>query len=84
MYFGGYPGQHSYPTVTQRAFEGCIDNVTVDEKPVDLTQAVETRYTLVGCPSAQFDQVIATFGDSGYVQLSPADIPRTRKYSSFS
>ena len=84
MYFGGYPGPHSYPTVTQRAFEGCIDNVTVDEKPVDLTQAVETRYTVVGCPSAQFEQVIATFGDEGYLQLSPADIPRPCKLTWYS
>jgi len=77
MYFGGYPGDHEYSSVTNKAFEGCIEGVTIDQAPVDLTQAVETRYTVVGCPTAQFAPTVATFFGQGYLQVSSADSPVT-------
>lgn len=75
MYWGGYPGEHGYPDVSNRAFEGCLEQVAIDQAPVDLTQAVESRYTVVGCPSSQFAPTVATFFGQGYVQVSSADSP---------
>jgi laminin alpha 3/5 len=75
MYFGGYPGEHEFASVSKKSFEGCIEQVTIDQAPVDLTQAVETRYTVVGCPSSQFAPTVATFFGQGYLQVSSADSP---------
>lgn len=80
MYWGGYPGEHGYPGVSNRAFEGCIEQVAIDQAPVDLTQAVESRYTVVGCPSSQFAPTVATFFGQGYVQVSSADSPVSGKH----
>ena len=76
MYFGGYPGQHEYSQVTNNDFEGCIDEVLIDDYVVDMTKAVDTRDTMVGCPASQVD-LVATFYGEGFLKVqsgvSPSD-----------
>jgi len=84
VYFGGYPGKHSYSEVTNKDFEGCIEDVLVERRPLDLTEAVETRSTIVGCPASYFAPSIATFSGNGYIQVDAADAPVSGKYIYFS
>ena len=52
LYFGGYPPNltHEYKTVTQRGFEGCIDEVMIGETSVDLSRNVQAYGVVPGCP----------------------------------
>ncbi|XP_046389625.1 laminin subunit alpha [Ischnura elegans] len=50
VYFGGYPGDHHFITVTNRDFDGCIDLVHIDSTPVDLSQNLEALGVTPGCP----------------------------------
>ena len=52
LYFGGYPPNltHQYPTVTQKGFEGCIDDVIIHETSVDLSKNVQAFGVAPGCP----------------------------------
>lgn len=78
MYFGGYPGKHDYPEVTNKDFDGCIDNVVINENSIDLTEATDTRYTMIGCPVSQVEQV-ATFHGDGYLKVPFGDTPTDGK-----
>lgn len=50
MYLGGYPGHHNFPTVTNIDFDGCIDEVSFDITPVDLSIQLEAFDVTPGCP----------------------------------
>lgn len=52
LYFGGYPPNltHYYPLVTQKGFEGCIDNVVIHETSVDLVKNLQAFGVVPGCP----------------------------------
>lgn len=50
MYFGGFPNQHSYREVTNTDFDGCIDEVTINGNPVDLSQNMQAYGVTPGCP----------------------------------
>lgn len=75
MYFGGYPGDHDFLDVTNLDFEGCIKDVYIENLPVYLSEAVEARYTVVGCPSSGFEPSVASFYGQGFVQVSSAASP---------
>lgn len=75
MYFGGYPGNHEFLDVTNKDFEGCIKDVSIEGSPVYLSDAVETRYTVVGCPSSRFEPSVASFYGHGYVEIPSATSP---------
>lgn len=75
MYFGGYPGDHGFGDVTSKDFEGCISDVNIDSIPVYLSEAVETRYTVLGCPSSRFEPSVASFYGQGYIQVPTAAQP---------
>ena len=51
MYFGGYPGQHTFAEVTNIDFDGCIDNVQISGTPVDLSLNHESFGVVAGCPA---------------------------------
>lgn len=51
VYFGGYPPiKHTYKSVTQVGFEGCIDEVRFQETSVDLTKNFNATGVVSGCP----------------------------------
>lgn len=52
LYFGGYPPilTHQYPNVTQKGFEGCIDDVLIGETSVHLSENVQAFGVVPGCP----------------------------------
>jgi hypothetical protein len=50
VYFGGYPGNHNYPAVTNIDFDGCIDKVEFDTTPVDLSLESQAYGVTAGCP----------------------------------
>ena len=52
IYFGGFPGQHSYPEVTNVDFEGCISEVQISTRKVDLRANIDASpKVVVGCPA---------------------------------
>lgn len=50
IYFGGYPLQHAYKSITNDGFEGCIDQVIMSEIPVDLSGSTQAFGVMPGCP----------------------------------
>lgn len=54
MFFGGYPGEHDFKTVTNSGFDGCIDDVQVDATSVDLSKHVSAFGVTPGCPTQVF------------------------------
>jgi len=78
IYFGGYPGNHEFAEVTNKDFEGCLDDVLMEDYAVDLTKAVDTRDTMVGCPASQVD-LVATFYGDGYLKVDAAATPTDGK-----
>lgn len=68
MYFGGYPGQHKFMQVTNRGFEGCLDEIYLGDDLVDLRTAVDMRETVAGCPSSPVHLVASFFGD-GFIKV---------------
>lgn len=83
MYFGGYPGHHEFLDVTNKDFEGCLDHVTIENLPVLLSEAVETRYTMVGCPTPRFGPSVASFFGEGFVQVPTEASPVSGIFSNF-
>jgi laminin, alpha 3/5 len=67
IYFGGFPGDHSYPGVTNVGFDGCIDHVEFDSDPVDLTQQ-EAFGVSPGCTSKVASIVSFEERNPGYVR----------------
>ncbi|XP_065337904.1 laminin subunit alpha [Cloeon dipterum] len=67
MYFGGYPGDHSYPELTNIDFDGCIDEVVFDGELVDLTQTKSFGVS-PGCPSKVASIVSFNERQPGYVR----------------
>lgn len=72
MYFGGYPGEHSYAQVSNVDFDGCLDNVQISGTPVDLSQNLEAFGVVSACPEKVAN--IVSFKDSGYVTLPGVNI----------
>ena len=72
MYFGGYPGDHTFTEVTNINFDGCIDDVQISGTPVDLSQNIEAFGVFSGCP-VKVANVVSLFG-SGYVALPGVNI----------
>ncbi|KAG8228153.1 hypothetical protein J437_LFUL002807 [Ladona fulva] len=68
IYFGGYPGEHHFTSVTNIDFDGCIDNVHVDSTPVDLSQNIEALGVTPGCPVKVASIVSYLENLAGYIQ----------------
>lgn len=51
MYFGGYPGEHQFKSVSNVDFDGCIDGVLVDSTSVDLSKHITAFGISPGCPA---------------------------------
>lgn len=49
--FGGYPHKHNYPDVTQDKYDGCINNVTIMNEPIDLHSNIKEYDVTPGCPA---------------------------------
>jgi laminin alpha 3/5 len=50
IYFGGYKGQHTYLSVTQKPFKGCLKDVQFGTTGKDLNDNLEIKDVLPGCP----------------------------------
>ena len=74
MYFGGYPGSHSFREVTNVDFDGCIDEVQISGTPVDLSQHVEAFGVISGCPAKMANIVSFKEGGANYVALPGVNI----------
>ena len=74
VYFGGYPGRHSFAQVTNVDFDGCIDHVQISGTPVDLSQNIEAFEVLPGCPVKVANIVSFKGGRQGYVALPGVNI----------
>lgn len=51
MYFGGYPGKLNHTEITQKNFDGCIDEVYISGTPVDLSHHRQAYGVRPGCPT---------------------------------
>ncbi|KAL0280200.1 UNVERIFIED_CONTAM: hypothetical protein PYX00_001570 [Menopon gallinae] len=72
MFFGGYPGEHEFKTVTKTGFDGCIDDVLVDATSVDLSKHISAFGVTPGCPT-QFHSIVAfKEGQSAYIKYANA------------
>lgn len=49
FYFGGYVKRHDYPDVTNKGFDGCIDNVDAGN-PINLNSNYKAYGITPGCP----------------------------------
>lgn len=49
MYFGGHPDGISHPEITDKNFDGCIDNVFINSNPVALTRNIKAYGVRPGC-----------------------------------
>ena len=74
MYFGGYPGSHSFKEVTNVDFDGCIDEVQISGTPVDLSQNTEAFGVMAGCPTKTANIVSFKEGGANYVALPGVNI----------
>lgn len=68
MYFGGYPGSHFYPDVTNIDFDGCIDHVQIESATVDLSKNVKASGVSPGCPPKFVGQVSFSEKAPGYLR----------------
>lgn len=58
MYFGGYPGKLNHTEITQKNFDGCIDEVYISGTPVDLSRHRQAYGVRPGCPT-KFSTVLS-------------------------
>lgn len=58
MYFGGFPGKLNHTEITQRNFDGCIDDVYISGTPVDLSRHRQAYGVRAGCPT-KFSTVLS-------------------------
>uniref|UniRef100_W4VRR7 Putative response to misfolded protein n=1 Tax=Corethrella appendiculata TaxID=1370023 RepID=W4VRR7_9DIPT len=50
MYFGGFPGKINHTEVTNKHFDGCIDDVYISGTKVDLSLNLRAYDVRLGCP----------------------------------
>lgn len=58
MYFGGFPGKLNHTEITQKNFDGCIDDVHISGTPVDLSRHRQAYGVRPGCPT-KFSTVLS-------------------------
>lgn len=58
MYFGGFPGKHSFPDVTNVHFDGCIDNVEIWGTLIDLSNNKKVVGATPGCHDKVFSLLV--------------------------
>lgn len=68
MYFGGYPDGVSHPEITNKNFDGCIDDVFISGNPVSLSQNLKAYGVRPGC-ATKFSTVTSyPPGQPGYIR----------------
>jgi laminin alpha 3/5 len=78
-YFGGFKGQHTYPSVTQKPFKGCIKDVQFQTNTKDLNDNIEFKDVLPGCSevirSVSFrHDGSSSSSSSGYIAVSSSSL----------
>lgn len=70
IYVGGYPPniRHSYRTVSNVGFEGCIDEVVILDTTVNLSRNLQAFGVMAGCPVRFASLVSFEDGSPGYVR----------------
>ena len=51
MYIGGYPKKHEYSYLTNTDFSGCIKDVQIGQKAVNINEYVSAYTVKPGCPA---------------------------------
>ena len=73
IYIGGYPGNHEYGFVIPKVdFEGCIQDLQIDSKSLDLSKNIEATAKVVpGCPEAVSREasIIDAEKSGGYIAM---------------
>ncbi|XP_015117099.1 laminin subunit alpha [Diachasma alloeum] len=72
VYVGGYPPhiRHQHRSVSNVGFEGCIDQLSILDTPVDLTKNLQAFGVMPGCPT-RFASLVSFEEDApGYVRWS--------------
>lgn len=68
MYIGGFPERVFHSKAIGPNFEGCIDGVEIDSRPIDLSRNLQVFDALPGCPE-KFSSVVAFANDQyGYTR----------------
>ncbi|KAJ8668735.1 hypothetical protein QAD02_010398 [Eretmocerus hayati] len=76
VYFGGYPASVPNPyRITPVGFEGCIDDVSIQEITVDLTKNAKASGVVPGCPVKFASLVSFDSVHPGYVKWEHVDVP---------
>ncbi|KAL7292410.1 hypothetical protein TKK_0013999 [Trichogramma kaykai] len=77
VYFGGHlpTSTHPYKTVTQIGFEGCIDEVSMQEIVVDITKNLQAYGVVAGCPIKFASLVSFHAANPGYVKWDKVIVP---------
>lgn len=70
MVFGGYPQSHEFVgDVTNVDYDGCIDEVYITGRPVDLSENIKAYGVTPGCPVKVYDFMRSAFNVFVYSNL---------------
>ncbi|KRT80924.1 hypothetical protein AMK59_5060, partial [Oryctes borbonicus] len=68
FYFGGYVKKHNYSDITNKGFDGCIDNVDAGN-PINLNSNYKAYGIIPGCP-VKFARLVSFIeAEPGYIKL---------------
>lgn len=71
IYFGGYAGPHPYREFTNSGFEGCIRDVQLGSRKLDLSSNKEASANVAkGCPATVSREAsFVNISDSGFIEM---------------